>query len=526
MSKYKRIAAFVIGTVVSCGLTFTMPNVAKAVSAPIDDWVTQDHDMNRTGLQLQNTGITKANVNSLKLRWAVPLGELVYASPIVANGTVYVSTGKGNVYALKVSDGKTIWKTNIGDYVRMTPTLADGLLFVGNYGLSNGAISHTPPVSANMTALDVKTGKIVWKTSVPGIVRGEPVVVNGVVYEGIAGGDTWNGCIAGHIAAFDEHTGKLLPKTWYTSPKPKNGGGIFSPISYDASSKTLYFGTGNTCDETGTQNSIVAISSLDMKTRWVVSGDKPTTHEEALKEEAGGGIDVGCGITIRGDRVYCKSKSGFLYALDKNTGKKLWETDLQPYGGVGSAGIGTATGDGTMLMVNSGERQYRGHNDGLTSFVAFDLAGHMKYVLQEQNTISLALSAAFIPGIGFVSLDNSLIAFDSQTGQKLWSSATQDSFYASPAIVASGLYDVDTSGNVYAYALPAVTSIIGTPGVVALQNLNNPEIINNPSNGQHWKRILFGVVFGLGAIICAVTIFFTRRAKKIPEPQSKPQHQS
>jgi outer membrane protein assembly factor BamB len=496
-----KIVVAVVTALLICG---------AGASAATDDWTTQDHDQQRTGFQPQHTGINRDNVGSLKLHWAVPLNELAYASPLVAGGRVYVATGKGNVYALRVSDGSIIWKTRVGDYIRMTPALADGLLFVGNYGIETGPRNHVEPSTGSMSAISAKTGKLVWKTPVRGLVRSEPVIAHGIVFEGIAGGDTWNGCLTGGIVSFDEFTGQLLARRWNTSSRLNNGGGVWSPLSFDGS--TLYFGTGNTCDGTGMQESVVALA-LDMTTRWATVAHKLLSPEKTKLTESLGGQDVGSGVMIRGNRVYAKAKSGILYSLDKATGKKIWQNDFRHGDAVGSGGFGTPTGDGSMIMGNSGEGSMTGRNDGLTTLVAVDYSGRQKYVFQEQTSVTPSLTAAFIDGIGFAPLDSSIIAFDSHTGTKLWSYKTQDDFYGSPVIVPSGLYTVDVSGNVYAFALRGASQAV-TPSAT-LRHLFNPDKQQNPIS----KKLLVGAALGIG-FIAWISIMLLRRLTSARLPKA------
>jgi outer membrane protein assembly factor BamB len=85
------------------------------------------------------------------------------------------------------------------------------------------------------------------------------------------------------------------------------------------------------------------------------------------------------------------------------------------------------------------------------NIVAFDLAGHPLYTLHTANEVVGAV--AFLPGIGFIGLDNALVAFDSHTGVTLWTSGNLgDTMYASPAVVPSGVYAVTFGGKVMAFS--------------------------------------------------------------------------
>jgi outer membrane protein assembly factor BamB len=244
----------------------------------------------------------------------------------------------------------------------------------------------------------------------------------------------------------DERTGSQVQAPWVVSPKPKNGAGIWSPISFDGSS--LYLGSGNACDvasgvspSTPLENSVLSMTT-GLQLRWSFKANQAIGPDE----------DVGGGIMLLGNTAYAETKSGIAYALNMQTGAPQWVANMHPLTpGVG--GVGTPTGDGTMVIFSSGGLLNTGGNlntDG-SNQTAFDLSGNPKYTIhtnREQRGY-----VAFISGIGFTPLDKTIAAFDSGTGATLWSYPSVDTFYASPAIVPSGLYDVDLSGNVYAFGL-------------------------------------------------------------------------
>jgi len=65
--------------------------------------------------------------------WSFETNSSVYSSPTVVDGTVYVGSNDGNVYALAASDGSEQWSFETGDYVTSSPTVVDGTVFVGSY---------------------------------------------------------------------------------------------------------------------------------------------------------------------------------------------------------------------------------------------------------------------------------------------------------------------------------------------------------------------------------------------------------
>jgi outer membrane protein assembly factor BamB len=460
-----------------------------------DDWVTYAHDDRRTGFQSSPTGISRSTVGTLRLQWSVALRETVTSSPIVAGGTAFVATERGNVYALRTDDGHVRWRRNVGNSVRMTPALSHGRLLVGVYGFYGTPTKRAS--GASFQALDPASGHLLWKTPLPGVVRSEPVVVGSVIYEGIAGGDADSGCERGRIVTLDERTGKLLAGVWYTSTKPRNGGGIWSPLSFDGA--TIFFGTGNTCDGTGAQDAVVAINPA-LKTRWATPAQSPDGADE----------DVGGGAMIRGELVYVEGKSGRLYALDRRTGGTKWTADVHadtPGGG----GFATPAGDGTVLVVNSGDGASQ--PEERTKLVAFDVAGRERYEIDQHTVSTPSLGASFVRGVGFAAIDKAIVAFDAQTGATLWTYRTADAFYAVPAIVSSGIYTVDLSGNVYAFGRGAVKNASATTKPTTVGHGDRGVVVEKPAF-EHRRAIVVGAPFGLAIAVAAGLYLFGRRRRR------------
>ena len=463
--------------------------------AATGDWPTFAHDDLRSGLQTAPTGITRSTARELQLRWNIALRVTVTSSPIVAAQTVFVATETGKVYALDAKTGRVRWNRTIGSSVRMTPSLVDGRLLIGVYGRYDK--SGAPARGASMQALDPASGHVLWKTPLNGVVRSEPVVIRGVIYEGIAGGDGASGCTDGKIIALDERTGNVLPAVWRTSPKPRNGGGIWSPLSYDGAS--IYFGTGNTCDGKGAQDAIVAVTP-DLRTRWVTPAQSPGGQDE----------DVGGGAMVRGDTVYVEGKSGWLFALDRRTGSTKWRGDVHATF-PGAGGFGTPAGDGSVLVVNSGDASSEAPNR--TKLVAFDMAGGARYSIDQQAASTPSLGASFVPGVGFAGIDKSFVAFDARTGEKLWTYPTADMFYAVPAIVTSGVYTVDLSGNVYAFGLGD-----GSGAPVARTEAVVPHGIRDVafSSGSHPLRRAIAIAAPFSLFLLAMAGLYVVRRRRQP----------
>ena len=409
-----------------------------------DDWPTFAHDQHRSGFETAETGITKESVSHLALRWARELHEPAVASPIVAGGRVYVATSNGSVLAFDAADGRQLWRVKVGDAIHMTPALEGTSLLVGVYGTfgKTGEVPH----GASFLALDAATGALRWRTPLPGLVRSEPVILGSKIYEGLAGGDEFSGCFDGRIVVLDLATGRKLRPEWY-AVGGRNGGGIWSPLSTDG--KRVVIGTGNSCKNLGHDrygDAIVAIDPETMHVFWKVSAFYPGVDDS----------DVGGGFMMLDGRGYVIGKTGYLYVVDQQSGKLLNRFDLKPWARNGGS-IGTPTSDGNTIVVSSGELNSPWDEKRSLETAQADLIG-LDAGLKEHYRIHSGYAvhgyAAFVRGIGFAALDRSLVAFDSSTGAILWRGPLDDTAYASPTIVPSGLYEVTNDGTVFAYGLP------------------------------------------------------------------------
>lgn len=389
-----------------------------------DDWTTFAHDQLRSGFQPQRVGIDRANVARLKLRWLFQSGDGLQASPLVADGRVYLASLHGDVRALDTRTGAVVWNVATGATIAMTPALADGMLFVGD---------HRAPGA--MMALDATNGKRLWQTTFPGGVRSEPVIANGMVYIGETGGDS---CKHAGVHALRERTG-IETWSWYVDPHEREGGSVWSPISFDGGA--VYFGTGNACESgVETANAIVSLDTAGNR-RWSVS-----TADSIADYDVGGGT-----LLLHGQAI-AEGKIGTLYDLDAATGHTNWTTAL---GGVaGYGGFGTPSTDGTTIVASAGftSDPTRASGPPGGALVGLDTSGNIRWRVPTKNPISGTVAIA--SGVAYTPLDSSFVALDLATGAKLWSYPAGHPSYPSPAVVPSGVYFANGGGEVFAFSIP------------------------------------------------------------------------
>jgi alcohol dehydrogenase (cytochrome c) len=293
--------------------------------------------------------IDKSNVKKLVPVWsfstANDMGEL--SQPTIYNGVMYVANGNWT-YAIDVATGRQIWRTPVtydrgalrvttgGAYMRGAATIYNGKLFRQN-------------IDAHIVALDMKTGKEIWKQkfgewkeSYGGIVA--PTIANGVLISGMGGGDR---TARGFIEGYDPDTGKRLWRFW-TVPGPgekgsetwphkdfpdawKYGGAAtWQPGTYDPELDLFYVGTGNAEPYNpkyrGGMDSLYAASLLAIRPKtgelvWYYqyvpndSFDFDGTAESILANVRVDGKPVKALINV--------NKNGFVYVLDRSNGKLI-----------------------------------------------------------------------------------------------------------------------------------------------------------------------------------------------------------
>jgi alcohol dehydrogenase (cytochrome c) len=145
------------------------------------------------------------------------MGEL--SQPTIYNGVMYVVNGNWT-FALDVETGKQIWRTPV-QYDRAAMRVAsNGAIMRGPATIYNGKLFRQT-LDAHVMALDMRTGKELWKTKYADWKEGykgviAPMVANGVVLSGQGGSDS---TARGFVAGYDPDTGKELWRTW-SIPEP------------------------------------------------------------------------------------------------------------------------------------------------------------------------------------------------------------------------------------------------------------------------------------------------------------------
>jgi alcohol dehydrogenase (cytochrome c) len=169
--------------------------------------------------------ITTANVARLRPAWIfqTDVRESMETSPIVVNGVMYVTTSFSHVYALDARTGEQLWhyKHDMGPIT----TYCCG---PNNRGVAvSGDKVFLATLDSKLVALEAKTGKPVWRTTIADPEAGysetmAPTVVRDKVLIGTNGGEYG---IRGFVRAYNANDGKLL---WNFDTTPENSVGVWA----------------------------------------------------------------------------------------------------------------------------------------------------------------------------------------------------------------------------------------------------------------------------------------------------------
>jgi alcohol dehydrogenase (cytochrome c) len=290
--------------------------------------------------------INTANVAALQLKWmwSLPENGTMEITPLVHSGVLFI-WGTGNtVQALEAKTGELLWENRLGPAPRR-PGPGPSTEETRSMGLWGNNIYVNTPFGM-VYALDARSGKEVWKTSIvdykPGIggSTGGVIIIKGHVLVGMTNcgrPKTDDHC---YISAYDAVTGKRDWKfvttaltgqpggdSWGGLPdNMRKGGEAWIAGTYDPELNTTYWGTaqakpwrrdlrGSGTGATDYANSTVALDPETGKMKWWVqhapgeSLDLDEVFERVL-------IDHGQQKTLM-----TIGKAGILWKLDRVTGQ-------------------------------------------------------------------------------------------------------------------------------------------------------------------------------------------------------------
>ena len=339
----------------------------------------------------------------LQLQWSTKLKGAVRVVTPVSDGTaLYLPTALGYVSKIDRKTGHTIWSAYLPDL-----TGIPGAFSKNNVAVADDAIVVGLQNTAVVVGLDRDSGAFLWKTKIDdhpaAVVTQSPIIAGGKAFIGVAGlGEevqasypTYKCCsFRGAMLALDLKSGKILWKT-HTLPEGFAGGSVWSSTpALDEKRHTLYIGTGNgffappevqACIDKnhGNERALIAcyppdvwydsILALDPDTGRVKWGHRLDDYdiftgaclvpENGAPDHCGHGDDwdFGNGPMLweanGHDLVGAGQKAGIFWALDRDTGAIVWRRSVGPGGPNGGIEYGSAVAGGRVFVAESDGKQ-------------------------------------------------------------------------------------------------------------------------------------------------------------------------
>ena len=342
----------------------------------------------------------------------------VCSSPAVADNIVYYVSNRAEVMALDVEgfrdgendgpfkdeehtseiDGDIIWTLNMYDDLAVfphnmaatSPLIVGDILYVNtSNGVDESHVNIPFPEAPSFLAINRHTGEVLWENGDPGdqILHGQwasPAYGNilGVPQVIFAGGDGW-------LRSFQPKTGKPI---WRFDVNPKasewkQGRGdrnniIATPVIYD---DKVFVAVGQD-PEHGE-----GVGHL-----WVIDGTKKgdvTKSGVIWHHDFRRTIST---VAIEDEIVYAANFSGFLHALDLETGKLLWEHDMlaavwgSPYVVDGKVLIGDEDGDLTVIKAGRVKEVLSEINFGNTIYSTPVVANGTLFIMTRSHIYAIA----------------------------------------------------------------------------------------------------------------------------------------
>ncbi|HEY2065044.1 MAG TPA: PQQ-binding-like beta-propeller repeat protein [Gemmatimonadaceae bacterium] len=507
------------------------------------------------------TQLSASNVRGLTLAWKYKTGipRAFEASPIVVNGTMYISTPLNHVVALDAATGQKKW-----EYAAQLDTTVHCCGPVNRGIALYGGRVYMGQLDGKLVALDAGTGVKAWEVKVGAphegyTLNGAVVAVDGKVLVGVSGGEYG---IRGHVTAYDAVTGQQVWR-FYTIPSPEEGGwwgkwsttdafgtrvhrdrsreradsakypdawktgggGMWQAVAVDRDLGLVIFAVGNPSpDLDGSQrpgdnlyaNSIVAVDLKTGKYKWHLQEiphdvwDLDATSPVVLFDTKGSS-----GQSVKA--VGQAGKTGWVYVLDRATGKPIRRSDaFVPQTNM----FAEPTPAGTRMLpgANGGSEWSPTAYSPQTGYMyVLGLHQPMMYVLQPGDTLqkpAMWMGGAFIgsgePQYGLFS------AVDVSTGKVVWQKHVADPMIGGALATAGGLvftgtadkqllaYDAKSGAQLWSYAAsggvnaPPISYAVNGKQYVAVAAGGNYQI-NSPRSDE----VLAFTLNGAGAASAA-----------------------
>jgi alcohol dehydrogenase (cytochrome c) len=474
----RRALVSMLAVAVALGVLAGSSTSARAPQVAPGDWPSFGRTLDNDRYS-PLTAVTPQNVDRLGRAYTVDFlrvdpdtrrGQQSY--PLAIGGTLYVTTNDANVFAIEGATGKILWQ-------HKPPNSAVFKNFgtVANRGLAYcGGKLFILQLDMKLVALNPSDGKVVGELAINQDVpnasasygyseTSAPICANGKVIFGAAGSERGN---RGFVMAYTTDLRPAWPSPFWTIPpdlqswrrasRIVGGGPVWTPVTVDPTTNTVYFGTGSGTPvyfpslRPGTNPRTGSLIAVDLETGkmkwWQQLLQRNQWEYDVAQPPLVYDGKVG-GSTHR--IVSVATKEGVWYAFDARTGRPFHERvkvldrvehpPLKP-------GQPVTIYPGSIGGLNYSPAAY----DPKTNYV-FNAAAETAGVLIQKKLTPTQKRRKFLLGDIYLGLDNgnfgeylpgwkdhgSISAINVSTGRRVWKFNTPEPERGGVSVTASGL---------------------------------------------------------------------------------------
>lgn len=307
------------------------PEVMESVTPPprAEDWHTFMYNLSFSGVSRD-----KNLAPPLELLWKFKTGGPIYASPVIANGILYIGSADGKLYALDAKQWGVKWVFDAGDAIRYSATVLGDRVY---FNARNNKVY----------ALNAQTGEKLWEFKTKSWMDAPPIVADNKVYVGAFRSKIYLlNARTGELEAMRERTVRIQGIEYGCA------NGVLRPVFPEHNAKVWRGRTAGSESYPVTANGAVYIGARDGR----IHGFDSASQTETWTYQTGGFVDAAPAIS---DGVlYAASGDGYVYAFTNATAVTATEETGRSGVVVHDAAPVYTTKDGTsvLLHLNDGAR--------------------------------------------------------------------------------------------------------------------------------------------------------------------------
>jgi outer membrane protein assembly factor BamB len=125
---------------------------------------------------------------TLQATWRLETGGQISASPTIVDDTLFIGNNNGSLYAVDVTTGKVIWKAHVTNPLMSAPLVYGDVIIVGEGDPTSRTSSPSEPVSVGqgpsaVIAFDRSSGNVRWQVPLSGSAMPTPAIIDGILVD-------------------------------------------------------------------------------------------------------------------------------------------------------------------------------------------------------------------------------------------------------------------------------------------------------------------------------------------------------